>query len=331
MPVNESGASSGVASEPEDGTESGAEHPTLASQLAELASRPVADTRLGRLRARVLELAQRATTWGPFAPVAEIGWRTLRRDSSIGGSVLGAALAYRLFIWLLPLALILVLGLGVAADAGEGDADAIVEDVGLTGFIARSIAASAERTHGWGAVVALVTAVVVFGYQTSALLRAVRAVTALAWRVPVRPVARPARASLLFLAWMLAFSMVATSAAPLRTALGFPLDLLSTLAVYAAMPALYLALSWWLLPHASEDWHELVPGSVLFAAAIALIGIFNSRVLFPWLAERQATYGVLGVAAGLLFSFFLFGRAVELAAALNAELAETQRLRRLAR
>ena len=64
---------------------------------------------------------------------------------------------------------------------------------------------------------------------------------------------------------------------------------------------------------------------------LALIGLFNSLFLFPWLAGRQATYGVLGVAAGLLFSFFLFGRTAELAAALNAELSENRSRRRLAR
>ena len=86
---------------------------SLAAQLAELASRPTGDTRIDRGRARAIELAHRATTWGPFEPVAEIGWRTLRRDASIGGSVLGAALAYRIFIWLLPFALALVLGLAL--------------------------------------------------------------------------------------------------------------------------------------------------------------------------------------------------------------------------
>ena len=304
---------------------------TLAAQLAELASRPVRDTRIERGRARAIDWAQRVTTWGPLAPVAETGWRTLRRDASVGGSVLGAALAYRLFIWLLPLALILVLGLGLAADQSDQDPAGIVHDAGITGFIARSIAGSAEHAHGWGSAIALVTALVVLLYQTSSLLRAARAVTALAWRLPVQPLRRPARATGLFLAWILAFTVTAGLAAPLRVALAFPLDLLSTLAVYLALPVLYLVLSWWLLPHASERWLELVPGSILFGAAIALIGIFNSLVLFPWLAQRQATYGVLGVAAGLLFSFFLFGRAVELSAALNAELSESRTRRRLAR
>jgi len=304
---------------------------SLAAQLAELASRPVDDTRIGRLRVRTIDFARRATTWGPLAPVAEMGWRTLRRDASIGGSVLGAALAYRLFIWLLPLALILVVGLGFASDVGNDDPSGIVHDAGLTGFVARSIAGSAEHTHGWGAAVALVTALLVLLYQTSALLRAARAVTALAWRLPVRPVPRPARATLLFLGWALVFTVTAGSAAPLRTAIAFPFDLVSTLAVYAALPVLYLVLSRWLLPHAADGWLELLPGSILFGTAIALIGLFNSLLLFPWLAGRQATYGVLGVAAGLLFSFFLFGRTVELAAALNAELSESRSRRRLAR
>jgi len=58
---------------------------------------------------------------------------------------------------------------------------------------------------------------------------------------------------------------------------------------------------------------------------VAAIGLFTALVLFPWLSEREETYGVLGVAAGLLFGFFLIGRTMELAAALNATLAEERR------
>lgn len=121
---------------------------TLADQLAQLASRPAADTRLDRLRVRALDLAQRATTWGPMAPVAEVGWRTIRRDASIGGSVLGAALAYRLFIWLLPLALVIVLGLGLVTSQVEEDTADVLREAGLTGFIAASIKETSERATG---------------------------------------------------------------------------------------------------------------------------------------------------------------------------------------
>jgi uncharacterized BrkB/YihY/UPF0761 family membrane protein len=304
---------------------------SLAAQLAQLSSRPVEDTRLGRLRARGIALAHRATTWGPFEPVAEVGWRTLRRDASIGGSVLGAALAYRIFIWLLPFALVIVLALALLAGYTHGDIAELVSDAGLTGFIASSVAEAAEGTRGWAIVSALVVTLVVLLYQTSALLRAIRAVTALAWGLPVVRILNPARSGLLFLSWLVAFLAVAGSAAPTRRALPFPLDLVVNLALYAAgLPLLWLLLSWFLLPHRADRWVDVVPGALAVGLGVGAISLFNTLILFPWLTEREETYGVLGVAAGLLFGFFLIGRTMELAAALNATLAEDRR-RRLAR
>jgi uncharacterized BrkB/YihY/UPF0761 family membrane protein len=312
-----------VATEPETSS--------LAAQLAELASRPTGDTRIDRGRARAIELTHRATTWGPFEPVAEIGWRTMRRDASIGGSVLGAALAYRIFIWLLPFALVLVLGLASIAGQTSGNIAEFVRDAGLTGFIATSVADAADGTSGWAILTALAATLVVLMYQTSTLLRGIRAVTSLAWGLPVARVPSPARSGLLFLAWLVVFLAAAGSAAPLRRALEFPLDLLANLAVYSAgLPLLWLLLSWFLLPHGAERWVELLPGALVVGLGVGAIGLFNTLVLFPWLSEREETYGVLGVAAGLLFGFFLIGRTMELSAALNATLAEERR-RRVAR
>jgi uncharacterized BrkB/YihY/UPF0761 family membrane protein len=299
---------------------------SLAEQLADLSSRPAGDTRVDRARARAIELAHRATTWGPLEPLAEIGWRTLRRDVSIGGSVLGAALAYRIFVWLLPFALVVVLALALVVDQTDGTIGGTLRDAGLTGFVAGSVADAAEGSRGWAVAIGLVAALFVLAYQSSALLRAIRAVTALAWRLPVTRVPNAARSGLLFLAWLVAFIAVASSAPSLRIALPFPLDLLANLALYGSgLPLLWLLLSWFLLPHGAERWIELVPGAFLVGFGVAGIGLFNTLVLFPWLSEREETYGVLGVAAGLLFGFFLVGRTMELAAALNATLAEERR------
>ena len=307
------------------------ESSSLATQLAELASRPAGDTRVARLRARALALAYRATTWGPFEPVAEIGWRTFRRDSSIGGSVLGAALAYRIFIWLLPFTLVLILGLALFAGRTHGDIAELVNDAGITGFVASSVADAADGTSGWAVITGLVVSLVVLLYQTSALLRAIRAVTALAWGLPVTRVPSPTRSGLLFLGWLVLFLAVAGSAAPIRRALDFPVDAIVDLGLYlAGLPLLWLLLSWFLLPHRAQRWLDLVPGALVVGIGVAAIGLVNTLVLFPWLAERQETYGVLGVAAGLLFGFFLVGRTMELAGALNATLDEERR-RRVAR
>jgi uncharacterized BrkB/YihY/UPF0761 family membrane protein len=306
------------------------EHETssLASQLAELSNQPVDDTRIGRTRARAVAFAHRATTWGPLEPVAEIGWRTMRRDASIGGSVLGAALAYRIFIWLLPFALVVVLALALFVDQSEGDVGALVGDAGLTGFMASSVAEAAQGTKGWAILAGLAATLFVLLYQSSALLRSIRAVTALAWHLPVSRVPSPARSTLLFLGWLLVFIAVASSAAPIRHAWAFPLDLLLNLVAYGAgVPLLWLVLSWFLLPHRAVEWSELVPGAVVVGVGVAGISLFNTLVLFPWLVEREETYGVLGIAAGLLFGFFLIGRTMELAASLNATLAEERRRR----
>ena len=179
---------------------------------------------------------------------------------------------------------------------------------------------------------ALVVTVFVVLYQSSTLLRSIRAVTALAWSLPVQRVPSPARATLLFLAWLVAFVVVGSSAAPIRHAVEFPLDVVLDLAVYAiGLPLLWLVLSWFLLPHGASQWSELVPGALVVGIGVGAIGLFNSLVLFPWLVEREETYGVLGIAAGLLFGFFLIGRTMELSAALNATLAEDRQRRTLAR
>jgi len=304
---------------------------SLSAQLAELANRPVGDRRGDRLRMRAVAWLERVTTWGPLGPVAEVGWQALRRDASIGGTVLASALAYRIFIWLLPLALTIVLGLSLVASTSDVSTSGLLADAGITGYIAASVASAAETTTGWARVTGLVVAALVLLYQSYALLRAVRAVNALAWRLPVRAPHNPPRATLLFLGWIVGFAVAAASAAVLRAHLDLPLSLLAGLGTYTLLPFFYLALSWWLLPHRAEHWISLVPGSMLVGVAMAAIGLFNSLVLFPWLARQEETYGVLGVTAGLLFSFFLIGRTIEAAGSLNATMWEGRQRRTLAR
>lgn len=159
---------------------------SLAELLSELTNRPVGDRRLDRIRARSVAFAERKTSAGPMRSIAEIGWLAARRDASVGGTVLAGALAYRIFIWLLPLALVLVLGLGFVAGSTKDAAD-LLRNAGITGFLSKSVSTASENTSGWALVTGLIVGLFVLLYQSYALLRAVRAVTSLAWRLPSAP------------------------------------------------------------------------------------------------------------------------------------------------
>lgn len=283
----------------------------LEDVLQDLANLPPGNSPLARWRRGAVAWAQRVTERGPMRSVAEVGWQVARRDQAVAGSVLAAALAYRLFIWFLPFALLLVVGVGVHA-----------QDSGLSGIVADSVEDAANDITPFARASALVVGFVVLVYETYVLLRAVRAVSSLAWGVPVRRLATPAPTSLAFLGLLVLASLAAAVIAPIREHVGFPLGILPLLVGLAVMPAFWLVVCVGFLPSRTEAWPAHVPGAILFAVCLWAIQLFNSLVLFPWLAHKEDTYGVLGLAAGILFSLFLIGRVIELSLSLNAVLYE---------
>ncbi|HTI32529.1 MAG TPA: hypothetical protein VL422_02565 [Miltoncostaea sp.] len=295
--------------------------------VSELASRPPADGRLGRARTRALAWAERVTTWGPTRPVVEAGWRLYRRDQRVAGSVMGAAIAYRLFIWLLPLALLMVGGLGLYADAtGQGSEEAAQGVV--TGYVAQSVAEATDALSAWARIAIVVTSSIVLVYESYVLLRTLRAVSSFSWGVPVRTLPHAPVATLAFMALLAAPVVVGIATGPIADLLTQPFGLLLALLALAVMPGFYVLGTLLLFPHGARRWTELVPGALFFYATIAVVHLFTSLVLYPYLARKQETYGVLGVAAGLLFTLFVVGRGFELSASLNALLAEDRRPRR---
>lgn len=294
--------------------------------MDELGSRPPADGRLGRATARALEWAERITTWGPTRPIAEVGWRLFRRDQQVAGSVMGAAIAYRLFIWLLPFALLMVGGLGLYADAtGQGSAD--VANVVVARYVAESVADATDGMSVWARIVLVATSSIVLVYESYVLLRTLRAVSSFSWGVRVRALPHAPVATLVFMGLLVGPILVGMTTASIAGVAGQPLGLLLALSALAVVPAFYVLGSLLLFPNGARRWTELLPGAALFYAATALVHLFNALVLYPYLARKEETYGVLGVAAGLLFTLFIVGRSFELSASLNALMAE-HRVRR---
>ncbi len=87
---------------------------------------------------------------------------------------------------------------------------------------------------------------------------------------------------------------------------------------------------WWLvvsvrLPHQNAPWHALIPGAMLMAVGLELISGLGSWFIATRVDSSQSAYGVLGVAAGLLFGLFLISRLVVASAVINATIWEQTR------
>jgi uncharacterized BrkB/YihY/UPF0761 family membrane protein len=250
----------------------------------------------------------------------DIAFELVERDSTIGGGMLGGALAYRLFVFLLPLSLFLVAGVGIYADTTGLSPTEVVSRSGLTGLMASEISAAASSSARW-AIFILTFPVLV--YTLANLYRAVAIVHAIAWHGSGRGVRLSPRGFGFFAGMVVATIVSVGVLGWIRESDG--LTGVLALLVYAALVA-----SGWLavsgrLPHRGARLVELLPGAVLFAVGMVFVNAFNVYVTARLVENRADTYGALGVATALLFSLYLLGRLVVGSAVLNATLHDRRR------
>ena len=108
---------------------------------------------------------------------------SLQRDAVAGGSVLAAAIAFRVFLFVVPYVFVVVYGFDLTAAAIGSDPRELAREAGIVGLLASSITVASTQS---------VTArIIIFGTALYALLSGSRnflkvlSVThALAWQVP---------------------------------------------------------------------------------------------------------------------------------------------------
>jgi uncharacterized BrkB/YihY/UPF0761 family membrane protein len=242
------------------------------------------------------------------------------RDGEVAGGIIAGALAYRFFIWLLPLALVAVAGLGIAADSASESPEETAETLGLGGLISGSIESAANSPNRW---YALAVGIPVLVWTTRSVLRVLIGAHRLVWRDVRAAAPKPTIiGSLRLLALLLGIVAVSALASTVRAWSG-GVGVVSTLLVALPLAGLWLLLSL-RLPHRGADWTALLPGALLFGIGIQLLTVVIAYVIQPWAINKQGTYGALGVAAALLLAIYLVSRLIVAAAVLNATLWERQ-------
>jgi uncharacterized BrkB/YihY/UPF0761 family membrane protein len=240
------------------------------------------------------------------------------RDGEVGGGIIAGALAYRFFIWLLPLALVVVAGLGFAADSADESPEDAAESVGLAGLVSDSIARAAESPNRW---YALLVGIPVLLWTTRSLLRALIGAHRLVWTDLRSAAPKPTvLGTVRLLALLLCGLLFAGLASAVRAWSGGT-GLVSTLLVALPYAGIWLLASL-RLPHRDAPWTALVPGALLFGVGLEVLNIVAAYVIAPWAITKQGTYGALGAAAALLLALFFLSRLIVGAAVLNATLWE---------
>jgi uncharacterized BrkB/YihY/UPF0761 family membrane protein len=270
-----------------------------------------ADARAERVRARAQDERQRHGS-------VDAAFEMVDRDGEVGGGIIAGALAYRLFIWLLPLALVAVAGLGIAADASSESPGSAARSLGLSGLVSASVADAAEGSGRW---YALLIGVPVLVYTTRSVLRVLIGAHRLVW-TDIR--ASAPRATLVetlrLLALLLCFPVITTTANAARAWSTGPGVLVSVVAI-VPFAGVWLLITM-RLPHRGADWKALIPGALFFALGAEVLQAVIAYAIAPYSIAKQGTYGVLGAAAALLFALYLVSRLVVASAVLGATLWE---------
>jgi uncharacterized BrkB/YihY/UPF0761 family membrane protein len=285
------------------------------------APEPPQPGRVARTRRRVdalrSEVERRAVDLEARVPIVRNVFFAYRHDRRVGGEIMAGAIAFRMFVFILPLVLVLVAGLGLLADADEKGTPDVARQLGIGGLAAQSIADSARLDNG-GRAVALALGLYFLYFASVALARALRIAHALAWQETVEPLRKPWRAAGiligLILSVMLIFSVV-SRIREVRAGLGV-IGMVSMLAVYAAAWFLVSVL----LPHRHAPWTALLPGAAVFAVGVEILHLVTVYYLTRKVSSSTSLYGPVGAAIGILLWAYLFGRLTVAAAVVNATL-----------
>lgn len=249
-------------------------------------------------------------------PLVQRAFDVIDRDAERLGGLLAGALAYRLFLWLLPFALFTVGLLGAITSVDDGTPDQVSEDFGLHGSLAEAVADGA-RARGWW--IAIVIGLFATLWAGVAAEKTIRISHAWAWGLPREKAGSPVRATLGFTGIVLALIAVTMVAARLREAvpgIGIAATLLVGVLYFVTWMFIQVR-----LPHRPGHWTQLVPGALLVAVGVEGLHLFTAWYLVGRAERAESTYGAIGVALVILLWLYVVARLVVGAAVLNAELA----------
>jgi uncharacterized BrkB/YihY/UPF0761 family membrane protein len=246
----------------------------------------------------------------------DTAFEAVERDAQTGGGVLAAALAFRLFMFLVPYAFVMVTGFGLASSAAGQDPGDAARSAGIGGLLANAVASTSTLSL-WNRIVALVVGGFALALTARSLIRVLWIVHRLIWGVQSTRKPSP-WGPLVLVGFVTALFGVADLAAWLGSQ-GIGFRVLAIVLTTVLAGASWYLVSWW-LPREPCEWWALLPGAVIVGVGVGILHLLTLTYVVHVVSRKSALYGAIGISLALLLWTYFAGRLLTAAIAANASL-----------
>jgi membrane protein len=262
-----------------------------------------------RSRSRAVEVGERLPFSGIVAGIYE-------RDRHAAGTLLGSALALRLFLFFVPTVLLLF---GIAGILGRYSTVDSSSELGIGGALGHEIdtAFDQDRLSPW---IALIAGIVGMAAAGRSLSRALVVSSALSWQMGGNQPLRM-RVVGVVVGILIGLSSTWVLVNEIRQTAGIAITSVSFVGVAGVYLVLWSML-YLALPRATNDPGAALPGAAVISAVMTGLQVVTQLYLPQKISGASSMYGTFGAVVAVLGWFFVVGRVLAFTFALNAVLFE---------
>ena len=273
-------------------------------------------SRLERLRTRAQHTRADLEARRAGSASIDTAFQAVERDAQTGGGVLAAAVAFRLFMFLVPYAFVMVTGFGLASTGVGQDPTDAARSAGIGGLLASAVGSTSSLS--------LVNRILALFFGGIALAFTARSLVGVLWIVHrliwgVRPSRKPNPWAPLILVGCTTVLFGFADLAAWMGSQSIPLRLLAfVLTIVGSGAAWFLASLW--LPHEECESTALLPGAVIVGLGVGLLHLLTISYVAYEVSRKSSLYGAIGIALALLLWMYFAGRLLTASIAANASL-----------
>jgi uncharacterized BrkB/YihY/UPF0761 family membrane protein len=294
----------------------------LRSSLPDQINLDKAPRRLERLRTTARRTRADIEARRSESASIDSAFEAVERDAQTGGGVLAAAVAFRLFMFLVPYAFVMVTGFGLAATgAGQSPKDA-ARSAGIGGLLASAVHSTSSMSLA-NRILALLLGGVALAFTARSLVGVLWIVHRLIWGV--QPSRKPTPWAALIL---IGFTTGLFGMADLAAWMGsqsIPLRVIALFLTIVVSGAAWFLASLW-LPRDDSEWTAVLPGAVVVGLGVGLLHLLTISYVAHVVSRKSSLYGTIGIALALLLWTYFAGRLLTASIAANASLWKRRRI-----